>query len=74
MVKNHNLAKAILDQSWFELGRQLTYKSDISGSYVHYADKFFASSQLCSSCGYQNVETKDLSEVLNNGSRKPFME
>ena len=61
MVKNHNIAKAILDQSWHELGRQLAYKADITGSYVHYSDKFFASSQTCNFCGYQNVETKDLS-------------
>ena len=61
MVKNHNLAKAIHDQSWSELGRQLTYKADTTGSYVHYSDRFFASSQLCSMCGYQNVGTKKLS-------------
>ena len=61
MVKNHNLAKAIHDQSWSEMGRQLTYKAAISGSYVHYADRYFPSSQLCSNCGYQNPETKNLS-------------
>ena len=60
MVKNHHLAKAIHDQSWSEMGRQLTYKAATSGSYVHYADRFFPSSQLCSICGYQNPETKDL--------------
>jgi len=61
MVKNHNLARAILDQSWFELGRQLTYKAETTGTCVHYSNRFFASSQLCSVCGYQNTETKDLS-------------
>jgi putative transposase len=61
MVKNHNLAKAIHDQSWSELGRQLTYKAEVTGSHVHYSDRFFASSQLCNACGYQYVETKDLS-------------
>ena len=61
MVKNHNLARSILDQSWSELGRQLTYKADITGTCVHYSDRFFPSSQTCSACGYQNAETKDLS-------------
>ena len=61
MVKNHNLAKSIHDQSWSELGRQLIYKADTTGTHMHYADRFFASSQLCSICGYQNTETKDLS-------------
>ena len=61
MVKNHNLAKSIHDQSWSELGRQLTYKADETGSYVHYSDRFFASSQLCGACGYRHAETKDLS-------------
>ena len=60
MVKNHQLAKAIHDQSWSEMGRQLTYKASVSGSYVHYADRFFPSSQLCSNCGVQNPETKNL--------------
>jgi putative transposase len=61
MVKNHNLAKAIHDQSWSELGRQLTYKAYVTGSQVFYSDRFFASSQTCSACGYKNADTKDLS-------------
>ena len=60
MVKNHSLAKSIHDQSWSEFGRQLTYKAEATGSYVHYSDRFFASSQLCSECGCQNAQTKDL--------------
>jgi putative transposase len=61
MVKNHNLARSILDQSWHELGRQLRYKAETTGSRVHYSDRFFASSQLCSECGYKNAEVKSLS-------------
>lgn len=60
MVKNHNLAKAIHDQSWSELDRQLTYKADKTGSYVHYSDRFYASSQLCNVCGFKNSDVKDL--------------
>ena len=61
MAKNHSLAKSIHDQSWSELGRQLAYKADATGSYLHYSDRFFPSSQLCSVCGCRNAETRDLS-------------
>jgi len=60
MVKNHKLAFSIQDQAWGELNRQLGYKSEAAGSYVHYSGRFFPSTQLCSNCGYQNPELKDL--------------
>lgn len=60
MVKNHNLAKAIHDQSWGELRRQIEYKSKVTGSKAVYVDRFYPSSQLCSECGYQNKEVKNL--------------
>ena len=61
MVKNHHLAKSITDVSWHELTRQLEYKAAWNGRKYIKIDTFFASSQLCSVCGYQNIETKDLS-------------
>lgn len=61
MVKNHNLAKAISDCGWYELTRQLGYKSDWNDRQYIKIGKFVPSSQLCSNCGYQNKETKDLS-------------
>ena len=61
MVKNHHLAKSIIDVSWYELTRQLEYKAKWNGREYIKIDTFYASSQLCSVCGYQNVETKDLS-------------
>lgn len=61
MVKNHNLAKAIHDVSWYELTRQLQYKSEWNGRVYHKVDRYFPSSQLCSVCGYKNSGTKDLS-------------
>lgn len=61
MVKNHHLAKSITDVSWYELTRQLEYKSKWNGRKYIKIDTFYASSQLCSTCGYQNSETKDLS-------------
>ena len=61
MVKNHHLAKAISDVSWYELTRQLEYKAKWNGRKYIKIDTFYASSQLCSVCGYQNLDTKDLS-------------
>ena len=61
MVKNHYLAKSISDVSWYELTRQLEYKAKWNGRKYIKIDTFYASSQLCSVCGYQNPDTKDLS-------------
>ena len=61
MVKNHNLAKAISDCGWYELTRQLDYKSDWNNRNYIKIGRFTKSSQPCSVCGYINTETKDLS-------------
>ncbi len=61
MVKNHYLARAISDVSWHELMRQLEYKAAWNGRDYIKIDTFYASSQLCSVCGYQNADTKNLS-------------
>lgn len=61
MVKNHHLAKSISDASWYELTRQLEYKAKWNKRKYVKIDIFYASSQLCSVCGYQNADTKDLS-------------
>ena len=61
MVKNRHLAKSISDVSWHELTRQLEYKAAWNGRQYIKIDTFYASSQLCSACGYKNMATKDLS-------------
>lgn len=61
MTKNHSLSQAISDVSWYEFTRQLEYKAEWHGRQIVKVDKFFASSQTCYVCGYQNANTKDLS-------------
>ena len=61
MVKNHHLAKSIMDVSWYELTRQLGYKAEWNGRQYIKIDAFYASSQICATCGYQNTDIKDLS-------------
>lgn len=61
MVKNHSLARSIADVSWGKFRRQLEYKAQWYRKVVVTVDRFFPSSQLCSSCGAQWAGTKDLS-------------
>ena len=60
MVRNKNLAKSIVDCSWSELTRQLDYKSEWNNRIYHKVDRFYPSSQLCSSCGYKHEDVKNL--------------
>ena len=61
MVKNHNLAKAISDCGWYELTRQISYKSDWNNRQYIKIGRYTKSSQPCNVCGYINAGTKDLS-------------
>ena len=60
LMKNHHLAKAIGDVSWYEFVRQLRYKADWYGKKIVTISRWFPSSQLCSFCG-ENSGKKGLS-------------
>lgn len=61
MIKNPKLAKSIQDVSWYELIRQLQYKSKWNNRVYHKVDRFYASSQICNNCNYKNEKIKNLS-------------
>jgi len=61
MVKNHCLAKAISDSSWYSFVTKLEYKAQWYGKTVIKIDRFFPSSKTCSDCGHIK-ESLDLSE------------
>ena len=60
MVQNKNLSKKIYDASWYELIRQLEYKSKLKGKELYKIETYYPSSQICSRCGYQEKRMKDL--------------
>ena len=53
MLRNHRLANAIADSGFYECRRQLEYKSKLYDTELIIADRFYPSSQLCSSCGHR---------------------
>ena len=51
MMKNKKLSKAIGDAGWYTLGMYIKYKAEEQGTEVIKADRFYASSRICSCCG-----------------------
>ena len=51
MMKNKKLSKAIGEAGWYTLGMYIKYKAEEQGTEVIKADRFYASSRICSCCG-----------------------
>jgi len=60
MQQNKHLAKAIGEVSWAEFRRMLEYKAKWYGREIIIAPQNYASSQICSECGYKNTDVKNL--------------
>jgi putative transposase len=61
MLANHKLAKAVQDMGFYEFRRQLEYKTQLYGSELIVANRWFPSSKTCSNCGHKK-ESLSLSE------------
>lgn len=61
MMKNQKLSRHLADASMSEFIRQLEYKTSKFGGQLVKVDRYFASSQICSNCGYKNELLNDLS-------------
>lgn len=61
MMKFSHNAKNYNDVSWYKFTSMLEWKSKFHNCSVVKSDKWFASSQLCSRCGFKNEAVKNLS-------------
>ena len=61
MLKNRKLSRNIHEMSWYKFTTMLEYKANWKvNCKVVKIDTFFASSQICSNCGYKNPKVKNL--------------
>ena len=55
-----NFGKSVCDNGWGMFTTFLKYKLEEMGKRLVKVDRFFASSQTCSECGYKNERVKNL--------------
>ena len=58
MMKNKHLSKAVGQQGFYEIRRQLEYKCEEKGIELVVADRFYPSSKTCSKCGHIKTDLK----------------
>lgn len=51
LIRNKHLSKSIANVAWGKVLSMLTYKAEKKGKTLMQIDKFFPSSQICSTCG-----------------------
>ena len=61
MEQDSRLSRLIVDASWYKFVSMLEYKGEWYGRDIIKVPTYYPSSQLCSCCGYQNKEIKDVS-------------
>jgi len=60
MSQSLNFGKSVSDNGWGMFTLFLKYKLEEQGKKLVKIDKWYASSQICNSCGYQNTDVKNL--------------
>ena len=60
MAQALKFGKSVSDNGWGMFVTFLKYKLEEQGKKLVKVERFFASSQICSCCGYQNADTKNL--------------
>ena len=58
MIQNHHLARVITNSSFYKLRNRISEKLGMVGKTFVLADRFFASSKICSCCGTYNSRLK----------------
>jgi len=61
MAHDNNLAKYILDASFYMICNLLEWKTKLQGKYYYQVDTYYPSSQICSRCEHKEPLIKDLS-------------
>ena len=61
MTHDNNLAKYILDASFYMICNLLEWKTKLQGKYYYQVDTYYPSSQICSRCEHKEPLIKDLS-------------
>ena len=69
MLSNKELSKKISDSSFYEIIRQLEYKSKNKGKLFYQIDTYYPSSQKCHICGNIDKKYKDLIERVYKCSK-----
>ena len=61
ITHDNNLAKYILDASFYMICNLLEWKTKLQGKYYYQVDTYYPSSQICSRCEHKEPLIKDLS-------------
>ena len=69
MLSNKELSKKISDSSFYEIIRQLEYKSKNKGKLLYQIDTYYSSSQKCHICGNIDKKYKNLIERVYKCSK-----
>lgn len=72
MMKNKHLSKAIQEQGFYELRRQIEYKANWHNIPVIFVDRWYPSSKMCCCCGHikKNLKLSDRTYICSECGNK----